>query len=467
MKKTKKLKNPNKDQAHCIEFIKEYLNNYVYANSDAVSVDFREEKTDSNICFLSTVAYPNFKAVIKYDDTSFLNDNNIDIFFKYENSEYYFSVYDIFNYFDINDFKKYYYPNCIGDKALTYALDSLTDLVYRYYKDIERAGNSENLPYLVKQYEQDKQQSNGDEWREDIDFNDPDGIDFSHISFLTTTAKTKEKLVKRLEKYNSKNSLVLYEKRLLEYLKSGNDMALDDGFSEKCEKTIKKISFKVNGIIILAVLITYIIVELVGLRLYFGTGYVDNEIFFTLAEGLFFPKPMIIIPFVFSCSFFISVFSKRFIYKACPEDVKEYYITKQKNETGYKKINQIMKNFVSPVIILLVSLLLFFVINCGVSFTENTIRVHDMPFTLYEISYDDIELYRVKQYYDTDEDKMITYEGNRYVLAWKDNYYEMAECDDLSKTDKLIKELCSEGKLNPAKEINDIEYIYDLYEYNG
>lgn len=74
------------------------------SNPDALSVEFAEQNTKNNVYFISTVFYKNFQAVIKFDGYMLFQENNFDIAFKYENSEYYFSIYDIFNYFDISDF---------------------------------------------------------------------------------------------------------------------------------------------------------------------------------------------------------------------------------------------------------------------------------------------------------------------------------------------------------------------------
>lgn len=454
----KKIKKATEVQKESIDIIKDYLNDYVSSNPDALSVEFAEQNTKNNVYFISTVLYKNFQAVIKFDGYMLFQENNFDIAFKYENSEYYFSIYDIFNYFDINDFEIYYYQNCLGKESIVYALDKFTDLVYRYYRDIEKAGSQENLPYLISQFEKDKEKANGDEWKSDI--NDPDGLDFSHIFYLTTSAKTKEKLVKRLEKYEKKDNLVLYEKRLLKYLKNGNEMVETEDISEKYDKEVRSIKLKVYSLIITLVLVVYVVAELAGLRYYFGDGYVPSEDFFSVVNGWYFPKFMIVIAFVFSCSFVISVFGKKIVHKLCPDNVKSYYVTNEKKEAGDKKIERFSNKYIVPLITLVISSMLFFTVNTGVSFTEDCLRVHKAPLLLQEISYDDLEVYKVMKYYDDDEDDLVDYDGNCYALLWDDGYFIMSECEELSETDKAVMHITGD---KPIKEVESEDDIYNMY----
>lgn len=456
----KKVKKTTETQKESIDIIKEYLNDYVSSNPDALRVEYEEQNTKNNVYFISTVFYKNFQAVIKFDGFTFLQENNLDISFKYDNCEDNFSIYDIFNYFDINDFEIYYYQNCLGKDSILYALDKFTDLIYRYYRDIEKAGSQENLPYLVNQFEKDKQQANGDEWKSDI--NDPDGLDFSHIFYLTTSAKTKEKLVKRLEKYDAKDNLVLYEKRLLKYLKDGNEMVETQDISEKYDKEVRSIKLKVYSIIIALVLVVYVVAELVGLRYYFGDGYVPSEDFLSVVSGLYFPRFMIIPAFVFSCAFFIYAFGKKIVYKLCPDNVKSYYITNEKKEAGDKKLEKIGNKYVAPVVVLVISLVSLFFANSGISFTEDYLRVHKAPLLLEKVSYDDLEIYRVLKYYDDDEDDLVDYEGKCYALLWNDGYYIMTECADLSETDKAVMNIAGD---KPIKEVESEDDIYNMYGF--
>lgn len=456
----KKVKKATETQKESIDIIKEYLNEYVSSNPDALSVEFAEQNTKNNVYFISTVFYKNFQAVIKFDGYMLFQENNFDIAFKYENSEYYFSIYDIFNYFDISDFETYYYQNCLGKDSIIYALDKFTDLVYRYYRDIEKAGSQENLPYLVNQFEKDKEKANGESWKEDI--NDPDGLDFSHIFYLTTSAKSKEKLIKRLEKYDSKDNLTLYEKRLLKYLKDGNEMVETQDISEKYDKKVRSIKLKVYSIIIALVLIVYVVAELAGLRYYFGDGYVPSEDFLSIVSGLYFPKFMIVPAFVFSCAFLIYAFGKKIVYKLCPDNVKSYYLTNEKKEAGEKKIERFGNKYIIPVVALVISAVLFLFANTGVSFTEDCLRVHKAPLLLEEISYDDLEVCKVLKYYDDDEDNLVDYEGKCYALLWDDGYYIMTECADLSETDKAVMKIAGN---KPIKEVESEDDIYNMYGF--
>lgn len=461
----KKSKKPTEIQNESIEIIKEYFNNYVISNPDAYSVEFQENNTKSDIHFDCIISYKGFDAVVKYNGAMLLQENNIDVKFKYDKSEYYFSVYDIFNALDINDFNCYYYQNCLGRDMIINALDSITFLISKYYyKEIQMAGDDTHLPSLVKLFESDQLTANGDNWKEEI--NDLDGFDLTHIFFLTTTAKTKEKLIKRLEKYDAKGKLITYEKRLLAYLKAGNEMVKTADVSDEYDKIITKIKIKVYSSVFIVTVIVFSIINLVALNFYFGKGYVPTEDFkyFGTSDFKFYIPTMfilLIVSLVFMSGFFVRVLGNKIVYKLCPDNVKNYFSTDEKKELGNKKLEKISNKYIAPIVLLVISVFVLSLANVGISFTDNGIRSHQLPFSVVEKSYDEIEIYQCKQYYDDDEEKYIDYQGICYAIGWDGDYFLMTECDDLSETDKVIKDIADKYQKNIIQVENE-DVLADL-----
>lgn len=459
-----KNKKPNEIQQASIETIKKYLDKYVAETPDAYSVDYEEKNTKSNIYFRSSVSYKNFKAVIKYDGELFMQENNLDIVFSYEGCPYYFSIYNIFNLFEINDFNCYYYQNCLGSASINDALKNLTSVVEKYYREIRDAGNQTNLPTLIKQFEEDQLAVNGEDWKDEID--DPDSLDLTHIFFLTTTAKNNEKLIKKLEKYDKKGRLVLYEKRLLKYLASGNELPQSTDRSDKCEKEIKKAKAKVYPVVIVPVCLVLAVIEFVVFRLLYADGFVPwDDLIHIGTDSLGFDVPLQVLFFIASAAFmscfFILVVGKKLVRKICTDDVNDYMETKEKINVGHKKLDKINNKYFAPAAFLFFSLLLFFAANIGISFTDDGIRCHQTPFVVETVSYDDIEIYKIKQLYD-DDNGYVDCDGICYAVGWDDNYYILSQCDELGKTDKKIREIASQH----GKQIIDIDndnVLYDMY----
>lgn len=463
----KKGKKPTEIQNESIEIIKDYFNHYVISNPNTYGVDFQENNTKSDIHFDCIISYKGFNAVIKYNGAMLLQENNIDVKFKYEKSEYYFSVYDIFNVLSINDFNCYYYQNCLGKDMIINALDSITSLIEKYFREIQQAGNDSYLPSLKKLYESDQLTANGENWKEEI--NDSDGFDLTHIFFLTTTAKTKDKLVKRLEKYDSKGKLITYEKRLLAYLKAGNDMVETEDFSDECDKIILKIKLKVYVSIFVVTTVILSVLNFAALNIYFSNGYVPTEDFKCFGTSdfkLYIPAMFIllIISLVFLSGFFVNVFGNKIAYKLCPENVKDYFRTCEKTELGNRKFEKIANKYITPIVFLAVSLFALILANVGISFTNNGIRCHQLPFSVVEKSYDEIEIYQCRQYYDDDEEAYFDYQNICYAVAWDDDYFLLTECEESSETYKTINNIAQKYGKDIIQIEND-EVLAEMY-YN-
>lgn len=457
----KKNKQFDEIQKIGIETIKKYLDNYVAASPDAYSVEYESKNADEVFCFISTVTYQSFKAIIKYYYKVIMAEYVMDVSFAYEGCPYAFSIYNIFNLFEIDDFNNYCYQNCIGSASVTNAVKNLTNLVENHYRDIKEAGSQTYLPTLISQFEEDQLVANGDEWKEEI--SDPDRLDFTDIFYLTTTAKSEEKLIQKLEKYERKDELVIYEKRLLKYLKAGHKMPQSTDSSAKFEKESKKVKTKIYFIVAVIVCIVLSAAEFVAYRLIYADGFVlwnDMLDLGTDSFGVQIPFSVIffIASVVFMSWFFIFVVGKRIVRKICSDDVNDYIEAKENQNNGSKKFDKISRKYLAPAGCFVLSVILFFTANIGISLNDEGIRCHQFPFVIEKADYDEVKIYSLEQLYDSDKEKFVDVDGVCYAIGWDDNYYILAKCDEGSKIDEKIKETAQKH----GKQIITIENDFTL-----
>lgn len=447
--KKKKIKKPSAQKIRCAEIVKKYITDYCARNS--CTVKFAPESYEQDFSLECTIGYPDFMAVIKYIGNQLVPNFDFDFYFKYENSDELFSIYDIFNLFDIKDFNYYFYNNCIDENSIVKALDEITATIDKYYYDIKKAGNQENLPRLAWQRKDDIKKANGEEEPED------QLLDFSHIIYLTTTAKTKVKLIKRLEKAQADDELVLYERRLLQYLKDGGDVIYSSSRNNDSDRIFHRISRKVNAVILLHVTLIVATLEVMIYKLNYEGAYVPlDDYFWGVPIQLVF-----IVAAVFALTFLIAVTVGRIITLAlCPDDVKGYAKEFHKNMNGETKIDKVINHYLAPIGAAFLAIIFLLGASINIGFYDDYFKIYYTPARVEEHKYEDVEFARVMHYGSADDYEEI--EGVCYAILWDENYYTLDECDELGETDKKIKEIASAfGK--EIKEIDNTDILENMY----
>lgn len=221
----KKERKKTIDEIRIIDCFKKYVETYAAKTNYVQSVSFYEQSNKGDFRIVSTLDCGSFQQRIIYYSMFFLENSFIDVEFSFENSEYSYMFYDIFNLFDIEDFNLYYYGGAEAEEDIEKAVGNIFEATENYLYYLEKAGSEAYLSDLIKNYEADMDTSCGDnDWREEEkDIDDLFFPPINHPLMSFADGKLDEKAIKKLKKKNEKGKLdTIYEKRLLKYIESGN-----------------------------------------------------------------------------------------------------------------------------------------------------------------------------------------------------------------------------------------------------
>jgi hypothetical protein len=400
-----------------------------------------------------------------------LDANYIDFRIEYAGCEYLFSIYDIFNLFDIKDFGKYYFEDCNTEQEIKYALDKLTAVIEKYRFDIEKAGESEYFEKLKSNFEADWTAVCGEDWKEEID-DDDDNFDMIHPSFTLVEIEPK-KLYKELSKRANKNKLeTLYEKRLYEYLSSGGntDDIVDE--KEKYDKEFSKQVRRSNGVLCLIAIAVSIVVVFVGRQALFGGALIPNNVFtlfghdFSLASDVI---GGIIVSSVLLSYVFIDLFGKKMFVRMSKDNsarASQKYDVIDIEENKGKKPKKILKRIGAIASIFAAICVMLFVICDNIGLYDTYAKyLSENTFVFCKVDYENIKIYSAQGYYNgdsDDEDAYVEYEYVGYIFADdKGNYYDAEEISPNSKAYAKINQIIDDYNI----EVETVKSIEDIPEY--
>lgn len=109
MAKEKKLWKLVEDRIKIIECMKDCLNEYSLKSNLIKSIVFKGETFNDSIRIVASLDCGSFEQRIVYYPKMLGRAHFIDTEFSFENSDYVYNFYDIFNLFDIDDFELYCY----------------------------------------------------------------------------------------------------------------------------------------------------------------------------------------------------------------------------------------------------------------------------------------------------------------------------------------------------------------------
>lgn len=248
------------------------------ANSliDANGFEFIEENRDYTYRLTVMVHFASFDLRVYYYPVLFPEteySDYIDFSLKFPASEYRFSIYDIFNYLDIEDFNLYYYNRCYAKSSVDSAVDNIFAVCQKYMADIDYiAKRNDAVAKLEKQCDADEYITDDFE-SDDYTPDDEDMIDdLESITLLRPVSYiSKQKtVIKNLRKNEEKGLNSLYESRLLKYLEAGNSLPLNSsGKNTKLNKKYLK-----------AEAVTYLIVLVISLALAYAAAIIIQKFVF-------------------------------------------------------------------------------------------------------------------------------------------------------------------------------------------
>lgn len=462
-KKDKKIKLEN-NSLEIISYFKEYLENSVLESNYARFVSFEEHHDKDDYALFAILDYDKFKAKIIYRPSYFFANNFIDVKFIFD-TDYEYSIYDIFNLYDIKDFTQYYYSNIISKSDVENALFNILKMIDKYTYDIEKTAQSENLCKLKSNFESDWNavSGNSDNWKDDI--YDPYVWDFVHPFFTCASdAVNSEKLLKKLRKQNNKGKLdTLYEKRLLEYMEQGNEFVNKNEVErQNFEKGFNKSTLLINTILIVIAAIFSALLIFAVKSIVFEGAYVPVE--HIQIGSLKFPLPITmcagwVCSTMFFGGFLINLLGAKLLSRLTGNDerIAQRYTHEQNENYGTKKkVPKIIINIVC-VILAVLGIIFSAVINIG--FYDDKVKfTDDYSLTLCTVSYDDLIIYKLQGYYDDDTDEYVEYDNAYAVADSKGHIYNLEEVDTNGNTQKRIDDIIK--KYN--KEIVEVKSIEDI-----
>lgn len=472
MAKKKKTYKLDQNEQSNIESFKAYFENFAFDLSNhAKNVDFEIKNTKDDYCITAVADYGKFKIEYFYRPYYFYSSDFIDFRIVYDNCDYKFSIYDIFNLFDIKDFSKYYFDECCTKEEIYIALNKLSELVEKYEFDIEKAADSAYFGTLIDNFENDwrRAYSNDDDedWKEELvdDFY----IDMIHPSFTVNETK-QEKLHKRLKKQEAKDKLdTLYERRLLEYLNAGYTVELF-GEKEEYDKKFRK-NFLLSIAVIYAVCVGITAVIILVLRHFlFDNMIVINQVLHSIS-GEPISVPLKLIVGIFISGLFLSMtasdmFGKK-MYTLITKDNSER--ARQRfdaaiNDDNYSKASaaatKVFGHIAAVVTFVLAVGCMAFTIGDNVALADDYVKYPSaFESRLCTVSYDELTVYNVESYWDDDEEDYLKYDVPAFAFSNADgDYYDVGKILPDSRAGKMLAQKMKEHNIK-AETIKSIEVL--------
>ena len=458
MKKEKVYKINSSDKLMIDAFKNEVLSFY----NDGLyfrNYTFEEVHNKDGYCIIAVLDYGKFKAKLKYNPLYLFSDF-LDVSFDL-GGKYKYSIYDIFNLFDIDDFNQYYYTDIEIETNMNKYIKSMLEMITKYSYDIVKASDTANLLILDSNVEQDYfALYNSEDWKEDAD--DELEWDIRHPSFLDVSDATNSaKLYKKMSKLAQKNKLnTIYEKRLYEHLKSGNTVVNNNEVEKTAKDKKYNKLYNKTAFVFFAVSLLYSVLFTYGVKaLIFKGAYVP------LTENII---GTIILPFnlteLFICIFAAilltiglnGLFGKMIIAKKSNNDkaiIKKF----ENEESGISrhKAGMILKK-AGDVICLTVGLLV-----CLVSFSD-TVGFYDDSAKIGfggSVAYEDLSFVEIKGEYD--ENDYYEFTDSKYygVYDTEHNYAVLRNMEIDSEGQKYIEKIISDynKELTEYKTVEDFE----------
>lgn len=462
-----KTKKKTEEEIKTVDNFKKYVEQYASKTNYVNTVSFYEQSTKDNFRVVATLDCGSFQQRIVYYAMYFFEESFIDVEFSFENSEYSYMLYDIFNLFDIEDFNLYYYSNAEAEEEIENAVKGVFDATENYLYYLEKAGSDTYLSDLEKNYEADMDSSwSGSDWREDEkDIDDVFFPPMNHPLMSFADGKLNEKAIKKLKKKGEKGKLdTIYEKRLLKHIEAGNTVERKNiAENEEFEKAYLR---KTISLSIVAFLILFVITLIVSFS-WHAVIFKGADMYGATYQilGLSIKLPLERIEYCAGTAFALTLalgtlFGKKLIMKRMPENMRNRAGSKYDKDTAVN-----LGKFSKPIKILISALVLiggiFFFIGSveDIGFYDTYVRYNsDISFGVTDVRYEDLEIYKVNFVYDED-DELIECENAYAISDGKGNYYDYGELLTGGKAETRLKEIAE--KYN--KEIVEIETIDTLY----
>lgn len=459
----KKERKKTVEEIQIIDCFKKYVEAYAAKTNYVNSVSIYEQSAKENFRVVATLDCGIFQQRIIYYSMFSFEANFVDTEFSFEDSEYSFMLYDIFNLFDIEDFNLYYYGGAEAEEDIEKAVGNIFEATENYLYYLEKAGSEAYLSDLIKNYEADMDTSCGDnDWREEEkDIDDVFFAPINHPLMSFADGKLDEKAIKKLKKKNEKGKLdTIYEKRLLKYIESGNKIERKNiADKEEFEKLYGRKYILMDLVIFAASFLFFTAVYFIVHSIMFQGAVRYSDFGNTSLFSYDNITTLILATIALTIEINI-LFGKKIISGIMPKDTKNRVEDRYRKDDKdrYGKLAKPLKIIVAviiPVFIFMLSLVSF----CDVGYYDDYVRYNISFFEAVDVNYEDLEVYKVKYSYEDEEE---TLEENENYYAISDGYgniFEYGELEKGGKTETKLKEIAEKNN----KQIAEIDTMDELY----
>ncbi len=454
----------NELQKKNIECFKHCCNNYYNASAGIKSLDFKEYTGDSQYILCAAFDCGSFTQRISYQLFSWLLPAcTIDTDFFANGCDYPFTLYDIFNLFDINDFDLYYFPECISESLIKKAFIKLTDASDNYYSYIKKAFSQDYFSTLLSNYESDQLAVAGAEWKKEL--SEPFYICSSHPYFTSAADCIIENGTASAEHiiYNEEYS-TLYERRLFRYFDNdGETSAKHISRSAELENRYFRLKTIVKLLICVASMVVVIMAVLLNSLIVFsGADYV-----YSLNEGLRSGFGIILLIFsviAFAVAFSM-LFTKHILILITPKDIREEVMEKYyyKNSSEQKKLIKYIENVIMFIFSVVAFAVCFGLATSDFAVYDDCIKYTDFAFASQEIPADYVGIYKVAgEYYGEDFEEFT--DNSVYIIYDTSQPQNNYITNDLKLRGKTESQINSFANFNGIiiEPIDTIQTFYDL-----
>lgn len=427
-----------------IDLVKSYIDTYIQNSRYAKTVKYIESDDDEKDHYLEAIMdCTDYYATITYKCFG-TKTGEMYLNIAFSGCDYRFTIYDIFNLFDIKDFDLYFFDNCIEEKRINKSLDKLTSAVENYSSDIKNAGK--NISRLIKNRRKDMETIFYENISEEEYYNG----DFDYVTKFLKMPR--QKALSNLSSRLKDSSLTIYEKRYLKYL---NESVTYSG-----DEKSKGNDFKTARIMVYIPLFLFSVVVCVAgyfiLReILFGKNAVVVYVNGLINHG-FTPDFVysIIISVLFVFLGLIRTIGRPIVCFLCSAEEKE--IAKAKFSDG-KWFLSLLKKIGIPIASFAVASVMLYTVfyDCvGFNDTEMTVPYSDG----FSAKYEDIKVYQVENWFNDTGDHFDSSDGYYYIVDYKTDLYDIPIMyKDTVEGDTFTKMLRDHNV-----QVESVKYVHDI-----
>ena len=402
--------------------IKEYINSSVISRGLSSFVEFEKTDNKSESSLTATFACGGFRARIKCT-YAFLFI--FDCEFIYVNSNESFSIDDVFNVLDIQDFSVRAFSNAEVEDVSSQekCINNILDIIEKFKSDIAKAGAEPYLKEMEATMLADKALLDAKK----IKLKDDYRCGQLRIKMQKDKSEeSKQAYLKAMNQRLENNALTTYDKRFVKYLEQGYPIP------DNCEDDDKGgdyISYLKTAIISLLICAVFAFI------ICFGIVIIDKNII--SEKGIYIFDTAKYISAAVGGLFLTYILHRIFgtkIIVALSKDQKEYAKKQRKERFNDKKgFPKIFGKYLS-VIIAVCGFALLLNISCsGICFCENYFINHNSVFSNTQMKYEDADIYLVKGWYDDNGNyKKYSSPCYRFQYGNSTNYGEVETSHDTS-----------------------------------